>query len=283
MTAAAALETHGTSGAGVPRPYRVVSREAHAGDTATMGIAPVGEPVAAFSPGQFAMVTAFGVGEVPLSLSGGDGVGLLAHTVRAVGAVTRALWAASPGDLVGVRGPFGTAWDAGSAAGGDALVIAGGLGLAPARPLLRELVMGRDRYRRVVLLIGARTPEDLLYAGELAAWRDGGVEVQVTVDRPDPGWRGHVGLVTTLLRPAGPHPQRTTAFVCGPEIMMRHVADALVELGVPASRVRLSLERNMRCGAGWCGHCQLGPLLLCRDGPVVGYDAAAPLLRVREL
>ncbi|GAA1762605.1 FAD/NAD(P)-binding protein [Luedemannella helvata] len=282
MTTAVALAPGGPADAALPRPYRVVSRLPHTGDTATIEIIPAGGPAPAFVPGQFTMVTAFGVGEVPLSLSGG-GHGRLAHTVRAVGAVTRALHGASAGELVGVRGPFGTGWDVGSAAGGDAVVVAGGIGLAPMRPLLRDAVAERGRYGRIVLLVGARTPDDVLFADEMARWRASGVEVDVTVDRPAPHWRGHVGLVTTLLRPADLRPDRTTAFVCGPEIMMRHVADALVELGVPAGRVRLSLERNMRCGAGWCGHCQLGPLLLCRDGPVVGYDVAGPLLRVREL
>jgi anaerobic sulfite reductase subunit B len=283
MTAAVESAVAGPVDAAMPRPYRVVSRLQHTSDTATIEIVPAGEPVPAFAAGQLAMVTALGVGEVPLSLSGSDEAGRLAHTVRAVGAVTRALHAASPSDIVGVRGPFGTGWNAGSAVGGDVVVVAGGIGLAPMRPLLREVVAGRAHYGRVVLMVGARTPQDVLYSGELAAWRERGVEIDVTVDRPAPGWRGHVGLVTTLLRPAGLRPERTTAFVCGPEIMMRHVADALVELGVLAGRIRVSLERNMRCGSGWCGHCQLGPLLLCRDGPVVGYDTAAPLLKVREL
>jgi NAD(P)H-flavin reductase len=149
--------------------------------------------------------------------------------------------------------------------------------------VLLAALADRARYGRVVLLLGARSPADLLYPDELESWPDQGVEVAVTVDRPDDDWRGHVGVVTTLLGPAALVPDRTVAFVCGPEIMMRYVADGLVAAGLPAQRVRVSLERTMRCGAGWCGHCQLGPLLLCRDGPVVTYDRAVDLLRVREL
>lgn len=273
----------------VPRFYRVVSRREDTYDTVTVELAAPADPLAAFAPGQFAMLTAFGIGEVPISLSGlgGDGDSGLArrleHTVRSVGAVTRALCAAGPGQLIGVRGPFGTGWDLPSAAGHDLLLVAGGIGLAPLRPVLLAALGDRSRYGRLVLLVGARTPADLLYTDELEAWRERGVEVAVTVDRPDDGWRGNVGVVPSLLEPAAPAAQQTTAFVCGPEIMIRYAAQALIALGVPEHRIRVSLERTMRCGAGWCGHCQLGPLLLCRDGPVVTYDRAADLLRIREL
>ncbi len=272
----------------VPRFYRVVSRREDTYDTVTVELAEPTDPLPAFAPGQFAMLTAFGIGEVPISLSGfgddGDGLALrLGHTLRSVGAVTRALHAAGPGQLVGVRGPFGTSWDVPSAAGHDIVVVAGGIGLAPLRPVLLAALADRSGYGRLLLLVGARSPADLLYTDELHDWRERGVEVAVTVDRPDNGWPGHVGVVTTLLRPARVVAEQTVAFVCGPEIMMRYAADALVGLGVPAKRIRVSLERTMRCGAGWCGHCQLGPLLLCRDGPVVTYDRAVELLRVREL
>ena len=234
------------------------------------------------------MLTALGVGEVPISVSGlGDSGGgrarRLQHTLRAVGAVTRALCAAQPGGLIGVRGPFGTGWDVASAAGRDIVIVAGGIGLAPLRPVVLTALADRSRYGRIVLLAGARTPADLLYASELEQWRRVGVEVAVTVDQADSGWGGEVGLVTALIRPAGLAPGNSVAFVCGPDIMMRVTADALAAQGIPPGRIRVSLERNMRCGAGWCGHCQLGPLLVCRDGPVVGYDRAAALMRVREL
>jgi anaerobic sulfite reductase subunit B len=274
--------------AAVPCFYRVASRREDTGDTVTLELAEPAGPVPAFAPGQFAMLTALGVGEVPISVSGlGDSAGgrarRLQHTLRAVGAVTGALCAAQPGGLIGVRGPFGTGWDVASAAGRDIVIVAGGIGLAPLRPVVLTALADRSRYGRIVLLAGARTPGDLLYAGDLDRWRRAGVEVAVTVDQADSGWSGEVGLVTQLIRPAGLAPGNSVAFICGPDVMMRVTADALAALGIPAGRIRVSLERNMRCGAAWCGHCQLGPLLVCRDGPVVGYDRAAALMRVREL
>ena len=277
--------------AAVPRFYRVASRREDTADTVTLELtepAEPSDPVPAFAPGQFAMLTAFGIGEVPISVSGlGDSGGgrarRLEHTLRAVGAVTRALHAAQPGSLIGVRGPFGTSWDVASAAGRDIVIVAGGIGLAPLRPVVLTALADRSRYGRIVLLTGARTPGDLLYADELERWRRDGVEVAVTVDRADSGWSGQVGLVTALIEPAGLAPDNSVAFVCGPDIMMRFTADALAARGIPADRIRVSLERNMRCGVGWCGHCQFGPLLVCRDGPVVGYDRVAALMRVREL
>ena len=274
--------------AAVPRFYRVASRREDTADTVTLELTEPAQPVPSFAPGQFAMLTAFGIGEVPISVSGlGDSSGgrarRLEHTLRAVGAVTRALHAAQPGSLIGVRGPFGTSWDVESAAGRDIVIVAGGIGLAPLRPVVLSALADRSRYGRIVLLAGARTPGDLLYAGELERWGRDGVEVAVTVDRADSGWSGQVGVVTTLIEPAGLVPGNSVAFVCGPDVMMRFTADALAARGIPVSRIRVSLERNMRCGVGWCGHCQFGPLLVCRDGPVVGYDRAAALMKVRVL
>ncbi|GAA1971262.1 FAD/NAD(P)-binding protein [Catenulispora subtropica] len=286
----------------VPRFYQVTSRREETRDTVTLELTAPSDPLGAFAPGQFAMLTVFGVGEAPISVSGlggaadddhrhrrphhadADGLALrLTHTVRGVGAVTRALQAAELGQSIGVRGPFGTGWDVPSAAGHDVVVIAGGIGLAPLRPVVLAALAERRAYGRVVLLFGARSPSDLLYTGELESWRSRGVEVAVTVDRPEPGWRGHVGLVTSLIGPARLTADRAAVFLCGPEVMMKHTADALVASGVPPHRIRMSLERTMHCGAGWCGHCQLGPVLLCRDGPVAGYDEVCDLLRIREL
>lgn len=274
----------------LPARYRVVDRREETYDTVTLTLEPVGAPIAASRPGQFTMLYAFGIGEVPISISGdgggrggGDGAAALVQTLRAVGAVTRALCDARPGARVGVRGPYGTDWDVPGAAGHDLVIVAGGIGLAPLRPVLLAALAARDRYRRVALLVGARTPRDLLFPGELAAWRERGVEVEVTVDQPDAGWTGHVGLVTTLIDRAAFDPAGCVAFVCGPEVMMRFTARALMRRGVPAGKIRVSLERNMKCGIGLCGHCQLGPLLICRDGPVVSYGDIAGLLTVKEL
>jgi len=275
------------TGPALPHPYRVASRRVDTADTVTVELIPQAAPLPAFAPGQFAMLTAFGIGEVPISLSGlpdpCDGPARLTHTLRAVGAVTRALHAAAPGTVIGVRGPFGTSWDVPSAAGHDVVIVAGGIGLAPVRPVLQAVLAERSRYGEIVLLVGARTPADLLYPDELRRWTAGGVQVGVTVDQPADGWTGHVGVVPALIPAARFDPARSVAFVCGPEVMMRFTARALLDRGVPADRLRVSLERNMRCGLGWCGHCQLGPLLLCRDGPVVDYAHAEPLMTVREL
>ena len=229
------------------------------------------------------MLYAFGIGEIPISVSGRAGQQALAQTIRAVGAVTTALCAMSAGQVIGVRGPFGTSWDEADAAGRDLLLVAGGIGLAPLRSALLAALSDRQRYRRVVVLIGARSPAELVFAGELDAWRASGAEVMVTVDRADASWHGNVGVVTQLMGRAGLDPPNTTALICGPEVMMRLTARSLLAAGMPVGNIRLSLERNMQCGVAECGHCQLGPLLLCRDGPVVSYQMAEPLLATREL
>lgn len=230
------------------------------------------------------MLYAFGVGEVAISTSGISPDGTLTHTIRSVGAVSAALCTAAPGTTVGVRGPFGTSWGLTEAAGRDLVIVAGGVGLAPLRPVVLGALAAREHYGRVVLIAGARSTRDFLYAAELAEWQaDSRLEAHVTVDVPIQGWTGETGLVTEPLRRLGLHPERTTAFLCGPEPMMRFGAQALLAKGIAAQNIRVSLERNMQCGIGWCGHCQLGPLLLCRDGPVVGYDVAQSLLEVEEL
>jgi anaerobic sulfite reductase subunit B len=267
-----------------PSRYLVAARIQETYDTVTLLLRPVDDPIQVPRPGQFTMLYAFGVGEVPVSVSGiGDPPGqVLVQTIRAVGAVTRALCAATPGDMIGVRGPFGTDWGVSGAAGRDMLIVAGGIGLAPLRPVLLAALADRAR-GRVVLLVGARSPADLVFTRELEAWRRRGADVRVTVDHGDADWDGRVGLVTGLIKDAIADPAATTAFVCGPEIMTRLTGQALVDAGLPARDIRVSLERNMRCGVALCGHCQLGPLLVCRDGPVVSYAEAAPPLAIREL
>ncbi|MDF5755197.1 FAD/NAD(P)-binding protein [Spongiactinospora sp. TRM90649] len=266
-----------------PLPYRVRSRRPVRADTVSLTLAPVEGACPPFLPGQFTMIYARGVGEIPVSISGWARSGGYQQTIRAVGAVSRALCHARRGDLVGLRGPYGTAWDVPGAAGMDVIVAAGGLGLAALRPVVRELAARRSRYGRVSLIVGTRTPMTLLYPRELDAWRRAGIDVQVIVDHPDHAWEGPVGMVTALVGRIVFEPRRTAAYVCGPEVMMRAIAADLVRRGVSPARVAMSLERNMKCGVGRCGHCQLGPLLLCLDGPVVTYDRAAALLSVSEL
>lgn len=269
-----------------PVPYRVRSRVVESLDSATLCLEPVAEALRTPQPGEFMMLYAFGVGEAAISISGDPSVtdGSITHTIRAVGAVSRALHGAEPGSVVGVRGPFGTSWGLEEAAGRDLVMVAGGVGLCPLRPAVLGALAGRARYGRVTLIAGARSRTDFVYADQLAKWaEDPQIEVHVTVDVPVQGWHGEVGLVTEPLRRLTLDPGRTTAFLCGPEPMLRFGAEALLAKGLAARDIRVSLERNMQCGVGWCGHCQLGPLLLCRDGPVVGYDVAGPLLRVKEL
>jgi len=266
-----------------PARYVVTGRHTETYDTVTLMLRPAGDPIEPPRPGQFTMLYAYGVGEVPVSISGFQRGEVLVQTIRAVGAVTRALCAAAPGDMIGVRGPFGTDWGLSIADGRDVLIVAGGIGLAPLRPVVLTALGQRARYDRVVLLVGARSPEDLIFTRELETWSRRGADLRVTVDHGRAGWDGRVGLVTSLIENAIEDPADTAAFVCGPEIMMRLSADMLVRCGVRATDVRVSLERNMQCGAALCGHCQLGPLLLCRDGPVVSYAEAAPLVTIKEL
>ncbi|QYC41843.1 Anaerobic sulfite reductase subunit B [Nonomuraea coxensis DSM 45129] len=266
----------------IPAPYRVRSRRPDRADTVTLTLEPVEGTCPPFLPGQFTMLYAPGVGEIPISVSGHARSGGYVQTVRAVGPVSRALCRARRGDIVGVRGPFGTHWELSRARGMDVVVAAGGLGLAPLRPVIRELVAHGARYGRISLIAGTRTPATLIYPRELARWgRD--LDVQVTVDHPDRTWTGPTGLITKLVARIVFDPGRTYAFVCGPELMMRATAGELLRRGVPAGRIALSLERNMKCGIGRCGHCQLGPLFTCLDGPVLTYDRVAALLEVRQL
>ena len=235
-----------------PVRYLVAARVQETNDTVTLLLRPVDRPIQVPRPGQFTMLYAFGVGEVPVSVSGiGEAPGqALVQTIRAVGAVTRALCAAMPGDMIGVRGPFGTDWRVGGADGRDMLIVAGGIGLAPLRPVLLAALAARARYDRVVLLVGARSPRDLVFTRELEVWRRRGADVRVTVDHGDAGWDGRVGLVTGLVKDAIANPKGTAAFVCGPEIMMRLSAQALVDAGIPARDIRVSLERNMQLRRG---------------------------------
>ncbi|MGB7982583.1 MAG: FAD/NAD(P)-binding protein [Candidatus Nanopelagicales bacterium] len=274
-----------TGDAMLPRPFRVERTRLDTRDTVTLFLEPLDGSPLEFAAGQFTMLHAFGVGEVPISICGDPtGPGPLLHTIRDVGTVTHALVTSAPGTTVGVRGPFGTGWGVADGIGGDVVIVTGGIGLAPLRPALLEVVAHRSDYARVILLYGARSPEDVLFAEDLRAWAEQhAIVVEVTVDYGPPSWTGRVGLVTTLVARAGFDPAHALALVCGPEVMMRYAATALVDRGVPTDRIRLSMERTMKCGVGLCGHCQLRELFLCVDGPVLGYDRLAPLMEVREL
>lgn len=268
-----------------PRPFRVIANHAHTHDTVTLTMAPADGRPLAFEPGQFTMLGTLAAGEAPISISGDPaGGGPLEHTVRDVGGVTHALANASAGDIVTVRGPYGRGWQAQDAAGGDVLIIAGGIGLAPLRSAILGILARRGDYRNVSLLYGTREPTDRVFRNDLGRWAADPeqIAVGVTVDHAGPGWPGRVGLVTRLIPEARFDPARTLALVCGPEVMMRVVADTLIDTGMPPEAIRVSLERNMECGVGLCGHCQLREYFICTDGPVFSYPAVSGLMAIRE-
>jgi len=267
-----------------PAPYRVrrLRRETH--DTVSLLLEPNAEAIAPCAPGQFNMLYAFGVGEVPISLSGVAEDGGVMHTLRAVGPVTEALRATGRGGVIGLRGPFGTRWPLDEASGRDVVVVAGGIGLAPLRLLIEAVCADRQRFGSVTVLYGSRTPRDLLFERDLQRWRKRfDLDVDVTVDSAGEEWRGSVGVVTTRLARARFDPANAVAFICGPEVMMRATVATLGALGVAHDRVYVSMERNMKCAIGFCGHCQFGPAFICKDGPVFRYDRIAPFLAIREV
>lgn len=263
---------------------REVSKETP--DTFTLRLAPdAGSNGSSFQPGQFSMLWVFGVGELPISISGDPAEhDRLVYTVRSVGQATNALVTRGVGEGVGVRGPFGNGWPLAAARGRDVIIVAGGIGLAPLRPVIYEVLNHRQDYGRLVVLYGARSPHDLLYRKELATWaRQRETQVLITVDYGGMSWRGHVGVVTTLFKYARLKPTRSVAMVCGPEIMMRFVTRELENYGLGRNDIYLSMERNMKCAVGFCGHCQYGPHFICKDGPVFRYEQLRTLLERYEL
>jgi len=277
----------------VPRPhqdpfspslYRVARAQRELSDTVTLELAPLTGMRPDFAPGQFNMIYVFGVGEVAVSMSGDPAHAMFVHTVRDVGAVSSAVVRLESGQTVGLRGPYGTAWPVDQAAGSDVVIVAGGLGLAPLRPAIYSVLANRHKYGRVAILFGSRSPADILFRHELEQWRQRlDVQIEVTVDHADADWRGNVGVVPSLLSRTAFDPTDTLAIVCGPEVMMRYSAVALQGAGVPAERIFLSMERNMKCAIGLCGHCQFGPTFVCKDGAVMPFDRIADILTVREV
>lgn len=255
-------------------------------DTFTIELRPHnGAAPIAYAPGQFNMLYVFGVGEIPISISGDPNhAERLQHTTRIVGTVTKAMGKLKEGDVLGVRGPYGTSWPIAEAYGKDVAIIAGGIGLAPLRPAMCAILARREKFENVVLLYGARTPEDILFQKDLKKWRaQFDLDVHVTVDRATGDWLGNVGVVTNLVPKAPFDPHNTVALICGPEVMMRFAAMALQKQGVPLDRIYVSMERNMKCGCGFCGHCQYGPTFICKDGPVFRYDRVKDWIEIREL
>lgn len=236
-----------------------------------------------FAPGQFNMLHLPGIGEAALSIASAPGTGPLEHTVRAVGNVTRALARLGPGDEFFLRGPFGRPWPLDDLRGRDLVIVGGGVGLATLRSAILAVAARRREFGRVSVLHGARTPADLVYRSEWAAWRSAGLDVYPVVDRPDASWTGSVGLVTDLFAEVDVVAESTTTLSCGPEPMLQAVAERVRRIGVADADVLVSMERNMACAAGFCGLCQLGPAFVCKDGPVFSWERIGPLLAVRDL
>ena len=270
----------------LPIAVRVASVSAETHDTRTLITEPVnGEPLPAFAPGQFSMLYSYGVGEIPISISGDPAVpNRLVYTIRAVGAVSGALTNRQPGECIAMRGPFGSTWPLEAAQGNDVLLVAGGIGLAPLRPVIYHIARNRDRYGRLAILYGARSPKEMLFTKELKSWSAlPDTSVLTTVDSGGSSWRGHVGVVTKLLKYVKLKPEQTVAMTCGPEIMMRFVIRELEARGLAGDRINLSMETNMKCGVGHCGHCQMGPYFMCKDGPVYSYSQVRRWGGLREL
>jgi NAD(P)H-flavin reductase len=231
-------------------------------------------------PGQFNMIYVPGVGEVPISVSHVPEEGLgIGHTIRFTGRVTDVIGKLGPGAVVGLRGPYGRGWPIEQARGRDVLLVTGGLGLAPMRPVVRALIADRGQYGRVILLHGARQPADLLYVSEYPEWEGLGIEMMVTVDHADEAWHGRVGVVPLLFERLQIDTERTIVLTCGPEILMRFAVTEALNRRISDADIYYSMERNMQCAVGMCGHCQLGPAFLCKDGPVFAHRELAPFFR----
>jgi sulfhydrogenase subunit gamma (sulfur reductase) len=236
-----------------------------------------------FQPGQFNMLYLYGVGEVPISIvSDPEDEHLLDHTIRSIGRVTRGLAQLNRGDRVGLRGPFGRGWPLEAAEGRDVVVATGGLGCAPVVSVINYMMRRRDRFRRLVILQGVKHSDDLIWRQHYDTWAEApDTQVLLAADVAQPGWPGFVGRVTTLIEHAGFDPDNCLAMLCGPELMRRFTAEALTQRGVAAEEIWLSMERNMQCAVGQCGHCQYGPRFVCRDGPVFNYPELRELFGKR--
>ena len=274
------------AGSLLPIPYVVDSRKEECAGTFTIALRPAdGSKPVPFSPGQFNMLYAFGTGESAISISGpayeNDA---LVHTIHRLGTVTSALERLKVGDSVGLRGPFGSTWPLADARGKDLVFVAGGIGIAPLRPAILHALANRADYGHITVLAGARSPKDILYYDQLQSWRnEPDVDVRITVDRAAPDWPHNIGVVTTLIPPARFNADKAVAMVCGPEIMMRFTAAELAKRGIAHEDIFVTLERNMKCAVGFCGHCQFGPEFICRDGPIFPYNRISHWFAQREI
>lgn len=270
----------------VPVPFVVKQVHKEIEETFTLDLVPQdGQTDFHYLPGQFNMLYVFGHGEVPISISGDyQDTSVLVHTIRDVGSITHALGQLKAGDTVGLRGPFGSSWPTNSANGKDLVIAAGGLGLAPLRPLIYHVLNHRQDFGQIHLLYGTRNPSLILYSQQLEQWHneDNGMDVATTVDSATRDWDGPVGTVVKLLENQC-YPKDTVAYVCGPEIMMRFTVYDLLSRGLKPKNIFVSMERNMKCAVGFCGHCQYGPHFVCKQGPVFSFDQVDWLFKIREV
>lgn len=273
-----------TANAMIPRPFEVVAKRRETSDVTTLMVEPAdGRSCFAFAPAQIGMIGVPGVGEVPISFSNHpDSSRCLSVTIRAAGAVTTAITDTEVGSVISVRGPYGTTWPIDETRGRDVVFVAGGLGLAPLRSAIFA-VAESDSRGSVGIVYGARTRDDMLFRGDLEIWNElDDVQVHLTVDEGDDGWEGAIGLVTGLFDQALSRLTEPMAIMCGPDVMLVNACRALNERGIAPTEIWLTMERNMKCGIGLCGHCQFGPLFVCKDGPVFRYDRVSELFTVKE-
>ena len=266
-----------------PKVFHVLSNVQNTHDIFTLELTAPDESPFEFLPGQCNMLYLFGHGEIPLSIcSHPDTKEKLQHTIKAIGPVTEGLGKLKKGDAVGVRGPFGTSWPLNEKVK-DILFIGGGVALPPLRTAMYHFIKQRSKYEHVTFLYGARTPQDILFKSELEGWREHGIDVEISVDRGDDSWKGPVCVVTKLINSHVYNPESTLVFLCGPEIMMHFAIKELEAKQVSEGNIYLSMERNMQCGVGFCGHCQFGPYFICKDGPIFPYTKVKKWLTIKEL
>lgn len=266
----------------LPKTFTVDQVEKLTEDTVSFTLSPDDNSEVVFEPGQFNMIYTFGIGEIPISISGGSSNNFH-HTVRSIGSTSKALADLKPGMKVGIRGPYGSAWPLNACEGGDVIVVAGGIGLAPLRPVVQYLEDHQDQFNKRILLIGARSPEQLIFREDVERWKKAGIEVHISVDTAPPDWKGVVGVVTKLFGKIDFDTDNAKAIVCGPEIMMRFCAGEFEARGLTPENIYISMERNMKCAVGLCGHCQFGADFICKDGPVLTYDRVGKLMTVKEI
>lgn len=269
----------------VPDVFAVGGVTKETADTWTLELKPSAGNAFRFAPGAFNMVYVFGTGEIPLSISGDPSKPeQLVHTIRSVGAVSQKISQLKTGERLGVRGPFGSSWPLETAQGKDLLLVAGGLGIAPLRPVIYHALAHRQSYGRILLIYGTRTPAEIIYRDELTAWQHKeDIDVEITLTRAGPEWHGHVGVVTTLIPEARMVPSRTVAMVCGSEVLMRSTVNQLLNYDFSPGNIFISMERNMKCALGFCGHCQFGPHFICKNGPIFRYDHIRHFFETREI